>query len=159
MTLRIAIGQGQLGQFQKKLGPELRAARLRALHAVGKAGVRMLAFATKDVKDLGSYGAGWRYKAAFTKLYFFNATRHALFVEKGRRAGAAMPPLAPIRAWALRHGLPAKAAWPIAKRIAERGIRARPALLRPDIQKSLRQVYGAAMLGAMGEAARKAAGK
>jgi hypothetical protein len=152
----IEIKMGDLGKFEGRLGKELRAAQLRAMHKVGKAGVRMLAFASANVKDLGTYQTGWRYQAAFTRLYFRNTAKHAVFVERGRRAGAPMPPLAPIRAWALRHGLPASAAWPIAKKIAKRGIAPRPTLFRPQIQQTITQVWKAAMSASVVEAARRA---
>lgn len=157
MTVRVVIGQGQLGKKEARFGRELRSERLRAMHAVGRAGVRMLAFASRDIKDRGSFQVGWRYQAAFTRLEFFNKERHALFVERGRQPGGKMPPLAPIRAWVARRGLPARMAWPIARKIAAKGIRARPVLERADLQKTLRQVYGAAMIGAVNAAARRAA--
>lgn len=152
----IDLKLGDLGKFEGRFAKELRAAQQRAMHQVGKAAVRMLAFASKDVKDFGTYQTGWRYQAAFTRLYIRNVAGHAVFVERGRRAGATMPPLAPIRAWALRHGMPAAAAWPIARAIARRGIPARPTLFRPDIQKSIKEVWAAAMHGAVSDAARRA---
>lgn len=152
----IQIQVGQLGKFEGRYAKELRAAQQRAMHAVGKAAVRMLAFASTDVKDLGTYQVGWRYQAAFTRLYLKNVSGHAVFVEKGRRAGATMPPIAPIRAWALRHGMPAGAAYPIARAIARRGIPARPTLFRPDISKSIEQVWTSAMYSAISDAARRA---
>jgi hypothetical protein len=152
----IEIKAGQLGKFEGRFARELKNAQLRAMHAVGKAAVRMLAFASKDIKDLGTYQVGWRYQAAFTKLFLRNIAAHAVNVERGRRAGAAMPPLAPIRAWALRHGMSASAAWPIARAIARRGIPARPVLLKPENQRSIKQVWQAAMKGAVGDAARRA---
>lgn len=152
----IQIKAGELGKFEQRLGRELRAAQLRAMHAVGKAAVRMLAFASRNVKDLGTYQTSWRYQAAFTRLYVRNVAAHAIYVERGRRAGARMPPLAPIRAWAVRHGMSPSAAWPIARAIAARGIAARPTLFRPDVQKGIRQTWRAAMIGAMSDAARRA---
>lgn len=152
----IQIKAGELGKFEGRFAKELKAAQLRAMHQVGKAAVRMLAFASKDVKDFGTYQTGWRYQAAFTRLYLKNISAHSIFVEKGRRPGAPMPPLAPIRAWAVRHGLPPGAAWPIARKIAQRGILARPTLFRPDIQKSIQQVWTAAMHSAVTDAVRRA---
>jgi hypothetical protein len=152
----IQIKAGELGKFEGRFAKELKQAQMRAMHQVGKAAVRMLAFASKDVKDFGSYQTGWRYQAAFTRLYLKNIVPHAVFVERGRRAGAAMPPIAPIRAWAIRHGMPASAAWPIARNIARRGIRPRPTLFRPDVQKSIQQVWTSAMSSAVNDAARRA---
>lgn len=43
-------------------------------------------------------------------------------VEGGRRAGAAMPPPAALLPWVRRAGLPAEAAFPIARAIGQRGI-------------------------------------
>jgi hypothetical protein len=152
----IEIRAGQLGKFEKALSKEIRAAQLRAMHAVGKAAVRMLAFASKNVKDFGTYQTGWRYSAAFTRLDIRNISPHAVFVERGRRPGATPPPIAPIRAWAVRHGMAPGAAYAIAKNIGRRGIPARPTLYRPDIQRTIQQTWKAAMRGVMADAAKKA---
>jgi hypothetical protein len=147
---------GEMGKFHERYSRELASARLRAMHKVGKAAVRMLHFASREIKDLGTYQTGWRYQTAFNKLYIRNVKAHAVFVERGRRAGAAQPPIAPIRAWALRRGLPASAAWPIARAIARRGIPARPVLLDPKIERGILSAYRAAMAGALTDAARRA---
>ncbi len=154
--IRTTITAQQLGRREKRLGPELQKAQLRALHAVGKQAVALLHFQSAAIKDLGTYQTSWRYQAAFNRLYVDNISKHARNVEKGRRPGARMPPIAPIRAWAQRRGLPARAAWGIAKNIARRGIKARPVLLRPDIQRGLHSVWERAMFGVVGDAAREA---
>lgn len=155
--LRIVIKPGELGKFEQRLGRELKAARLRALHAVGQQATRMLAFASRPIKDLGSFGAGWRYQAAFDRLHLFNTAPHAVYVEGGRRPGAKMPPLDPIRAWVLRHGMPASAAWPVARKIARDGIKARPVLTDPKMQRGIQSALTLAFEAALAEAARRAA--
>lgn len=156
VKLQQVIKPGQLGKFEGRLAKNLRTARLKALHDVGRSTTRMLAFASKGIKDLGTYGAGWRYKAAFDRLYLSNAAAHAIYVERGRRPGSSMPPLAPIRAWALRHGMQASAAWPIAKKIAERGIAPRPVLLNPTIMRGIQSTLEVALASALADAASKA---
>lgn len=49
-------------------------------------------------------------------------------VNFGRRAGAAMPPVAAITPWVTSHGMPAEAAFPVARAIGRRGIPAKPFL-------------------------------
>lgn len=51
------------------------------------------------------------------------AADYAPVMEFGRRPGAKPPPVEPIREWARRHGLPEKAAFPIARSIGRKGIR------------------------------------
>lgn len=58
---------------------------------------------------------------------------YAPFVEKGRGPGR-MPPIEPLRLWALRVIGDPDAAYPIAKKIAERGTKAQP-FLRPSHQR------------------------
>jgi hypothetical protein len=152
----IQIKLGDLGKFEGRFARELQRARLSAMHAVGRSAVRMLAFASKDVKDLGTYQTGWRYQAAFTRLYLRNVAPHAIFVEKGRRPGATPPPIGPIRAWAVRHGMPPGSAYAIAKAIGRRGIKARPTLFKPQNQLAIQQTWNAAMKGAVSVAARRA---
>jgi hypothetical protein len=51
------------------------------------------------------------------------ASQYAVVVHEGRRAGARMPPVDVIRAWAQRHGIDPGAAFPIARAIGRRGTR------------------------------------
>jgi hypothetical protein len=54
---------------------------------------------------------------------------YAPFVHNGRRAGR-MPPDAPIRGWARRHGIPEEAVFPIRRAIGRRGTTGDKALTR-----------------------------
>lgn len=54
--------------------------------------------------------------------------RYGGWVHDGRKPGGKFPPLAPIKAWAKRHGMPESAAFPIARKIAQKGIKERPFL-------------------------------
>lgn len=66
--------------------------------------------------------------------------------EFGRRAGAAMPPLAPIAAWLRRHGRSPALAFVVARAIGRRGIpaqsfmRAAKAKLLPEARRDFDQV-------------------
>jgi HK97 gp10 family phage protein len=55
-----------------------------------------------------------------------STSRHAPYVEFGTRPH--FPPLEPIRQWCISRGLPASAAFPVARKIAERGTPERPFL-------------------------------
>lgn len=45
-------------------------------------------------------------------------------LEEGRRAGARMPPVEAIRPWVVRHGMPAEAAFLVARAIGQHGLKA-----------------------------------
>ena len=60
---------------------------------------------------------------------------YAEVVEKGRRAGAPMPPPAALEPWARRHGIPAGAVYAVALAIRRRGIPARP-YLAPALERN-----------------------
>jgi hypothetical protein len=50
----------------------------------------------------------------------------SIFVERGRRIGAKMPPGGVLLGWMARHGIPARAQFVVRRAIARRGIPARP---------------------------------
>lgn len=50
-------------------------------------------------------------------------------VEKGRRSGAPMPPPGALLGWMRRHGIPAEDEYIVRRRIAAKGIAARPYLV------------------------------
>jgi hypothetical protein len=97
--------------------------------------------------DRGTLRDGWTI-TRFQNQYAFGVriggAAHAIFAEDGRRAGARMPPLDVIRDWVQRHGMPASAAYPVARAIAERGIQPTPivepalAELRPKVLAALK---------------------
>lgn len=55
----------------------------------------------------------------------FEMADYGVYVDGGRRPGG-FPPLERIREWCRVKGIPVRAAYPIARRIAEEGIAARP---------------------------------
>ena len=64
---------------------------------------------------------------------------YGVVVEKGRRPGAAMPPDAPLRRWGRRHGFSDQAIFNLRRKIAERGIPARP-YLNPALEARKGQI-------------------
>lgn len=61
---------------------------------------------------------------------------YSVNIQRGREAGARMPPDAPIREWAGRHGIPLSLVFVIRRAISVRGIKARP-VFEPAYQASL----------------------
>jgi hypothetical protein len=59
----------------------------------------------------------------------YTVSDHAIWVVRGRTAGARYPPPAPIKAWAARHGI--SQYFPISRAIAERGIKPKPFIEKP----------------------------
>lgn len=57
------------------------------------------------------------------------SVRYGIYVERGRRARRRAPPVAALRGWASRHGIPHGALYIIAKRIGQRGIPPAPFLI------------------------------
>jgi hypothetical protein len=49
-----------------------------------------------------------------------------IVIEKGRRPGRPAPPIAALRPWARRHGIPESALFVVARSIGRKGIKARP---------------------------------
>lgn len=76
----------------------------------------------------------------------FTMADHGVYVDRGRRPGR-FPPLEAIREWARIKGIPESAAFPIARRIAEEGIAARPFFsstveeTRPQFLEELEAAY------------------
>jgi hypothetical protein len=65
--------------------------------------------------------------------------QYYIYIEKGRRAGAPMPPIDAILKWMARKGIGSGSnknsiAWAISKSIAQNGIRGRPFLERSEDQ-------------------------
>ena len=64
-----------------------------------------------------------------------SSASHAPVVEYGRRPGGKFPPLIELQQWCRRHGLPMKAAFPIARKIQIYGLPPRP-FWRPSVEKA-----------------------
>ncbi len=60
----------------------------------------------------------------------FTYADYGKFVDKGRRPGAAPPPISKIKKWCQLKGIPEKAAFPIAKKIGRFGIKPVPFLFK-----------------------------
>lgn len=141
MAVVIQVDMRKLGKFERQLssrmGPALSAAIARAAIEI-QADARSLALREK-IYDRGRFYSGLR---VVTKGQYgitaYNTAKHSIFVEGGRRPGARMPPKAAILAWVLRHGMPASAWWPVARKIAQRGIKPRKVLTQPTFQKRAR---------------------
>lgn len=104
---------------------------LKTLNAIGADMVKEM---RGKVKLNKSYASGWLYQSF--KSYAMKKTNgqfaleidyvyYGLFVDQGRRPGK-FPPLDDIRQWCRLKGIPEDAAYPIAKKIAERGYKAKP---------------------------------
>ncbi len=103
-------------------GREVPAACVEALREAGD----MLAgpviqheIAAAKAVDLGQYAASWSSKPVPGGCDVSSSAPQAVWIERGRGPGPV--PLAPIKAWAARHGMDESAAYPIAKKIAESG--------------------------------------
>lgn len=142
-TMHIPLAQ--YGQHQARVAAGMRGAMERALARAGAQGVGLLRSATRarGIRDLGGFERGWAVRqSSWQQLRFYNSSPYAPFVENGRRAGARMPPPAALVPWVERHfgvtGAAARGlAFVIARRIAQRGIRARRVLTDPLVQAQL----------------------
>lgn len=100
----------------RRLGDELRRLEREAPKAVERGmreGSLMLRGALVQIEiakadpqpvDQGQYKGAWEGRDVPGGAIVFNLTRHAAFVERGRRPGR-MPPMSPIREWVRRKGL------------------------------------------------------
>lgn len=99
-------------------------------------GVRIV---DKMVSKLSSYGLGDSDIAKDINSYVketsegvfelvFNMPDYAIYIDKGRKPGARMPPQKPIEAWLKKKGIPLTASFPIRRSIAARGVKPKPFL-------------------------------
>lgn len=128
MSVTVKISPADLGKFERGFALRTKTIIAAGLRNAEHDVVQRLRVASARIQDQGGFYDGWRYKAGFTSAEIWNAAPHAIYVERGRRPNSTMPPLNVIMSWALRHGLPRQAAWPIARAIARRGIDPRPVL-------------------------------
>jgi len=87
--------------------------------------------AKRNLKQIDAYDTGTLYDSVDIAsdrggliVVVGTAAKQGVFVEFGTRPH--FPPLDPIRAWCVRKGLGAAAAYPVARKIAERGTPERP---------------------------------
>mgnify|MGYP001167353958 CR=1 FL=1 len=128
------------GAAPRKLAANLRLEWQRAMRSAARKMKTNLRARSRKIRDLGTFQNSWIVTATFTSVTVENRAPHWIFVESGRRAGAAMPPVAIIEAWARRKFGVSGLGWIIAKRIAEKGIAPRPVLNRLDTQARLAQI-------------------
>lgn len=90
----------------------------------------------------GTYRRSWRTASIPGGARLFNLARYADVIERGRRRGSAMPPLAAVERWAklklhLSKDEARRAAFPIARAIARRGLRGRYVMRRakPEVTR------------------------
>lgn len=160
MGIRFTITPHQLGKFEARLARHLNNASMaKVLRKAGQAACALLREASADVNYKGRYRAGWSFNIRGRKLQVTNVVAHAIYVERGRRAGARMPPIGVIRQWAVDHGMPPEAAYPIARAISERGIQGRPHLRSPMMRTRIEQLVVGELLRFRDEALRRAAGR
>jgi hypothetical protein len=126
-----------------KLAANLRLEWQRALRTAARKMKTNLKSRSRKIRDLGTFQNSWMVQAKFTEITVQNRAPHWIFVESGRRAGAAMPPVHIIESWARRKLGVAGLGYIIAKRIAERGIKPRPVLNRADTQAKLAEIVTA----------------
>lgn len=65
-----------------------------------------------------------------------NSENYLKFIESGRRPGAKLPPIEPIKEWCRIKGIPVNAAFPIAKSISLNGISPKP-LIEPSMPEGI----------------------
>ena len=139
MRTTFIIKPEQLGKFERKLAQNIRLEQVRALRIAGKRAVAYLTEKSSHIHDLMGFCTGWRVKSGFVNLEVYNAAPHAIFVEKGRRAGARPPPMDAIRPWVIRHFGTDAPTFAVARNIGIRGIAARPVMSAPETLEVLNQ--------------------
>lgn len=113
--------------------------------------------------DRGTYRRSFQAEDTPDGVLFGNVSPHAGLIEEGRRAGAPMPPLAPIAAWAQRKKIALRGksvkrqkaamriAYVIARAIARRGIPGHHIMAKVD--KQLRVLVNMAVKEALSKPA------
>lgn len=103
---------------------------------------------TGGAVNTGFYLRAWKADALVPQraVHIYNQAPYAGVIEYGRRAGARTPPREVIARWAQRKlGLPYKEAWraayPIMRAIARRGLRDRKVLFGDSTQTRLREMF------------------
>jgi hypothetical protein len=154
-TTVLKIDLAALPGFYKALGPRLAVAARRGALRGGLRGLATVQRATSNAPpanpgalgvggavNTGYYKRAWKLDALPDGARLYNQAPYAGVIEHGRRPNSAFPPLQAIEDWARRRlGLSKaeakRAAYPIAKAIAKRGLQGRKVLTSslPDITK------------------------
>lgn len=138
------LNVAQFARMLSQLGDRANGAMRRGLESGAKRAIQLMQRRTEEagIYDQGGYRRGWKSRLLSNGVEIYNDASYADVIEKGRRPGRAMPPLAVIRRWAQRRlGLSEKeakqAAFPIAAAIQERGLEGKHVLQQanPEIKR------------------------
>ena len=112
----------KLGDRRTRLGPQVRIAADPIEAMVGQLGILGARHAKDEApEDLGKLKRGIRFTFRGNRGIVESTAKHTPYVIHGRQPGT-FPPVNAILGWVGRHGMPASAAFPVARAIAERGI-------------------------------------
>jgi hypothetical protein len=138
---RYRIEPSALGKLEQGIARQMRATRIaKQLRGAGREITQYLRSRSTAVYYKGDYRTGWYGRVLRSTLTVGNKAPHFIFVEKGRRPNRRMPPVGIIREWVLTKGMKAGAAFPVARAIGKRGIKARPFFLRPTTQARMDRI-------------------
>lgn len=157
-NIRMVIKARQIGKYERALGKQMRPTYIRITKTVARNLVRLLRQKTseKGIFWRGRFYRGWSWeRVSWDRVLIYNRSDHAIFVETGRRKGR-MPPLKAIRPWARETLGDANLAWPVAKAIARRGVKARPVMSSRSFKTQSRQMIQRDVLNGLKRAARNA---
>ena len=113
-------GATQLAAGFARAETALRTAAERMIERLALAGQRPAMEATPV--DTGTARRGWMTEASGFQGRLYNDVEYVYYIDKGRSAGAAMPPAGALLAWMGRHGIPPEAEFVVRRGISERGI-------------------------------------
>ncbi len=112
----------KLSDRRTRLGPQVRIAADPIEAMVGQLGIAGARHAKNEAPDdTGKLKRGVRFTFRGNRGIVESTAKHTPYVIRGRQPGS-FPPVSAILGWVGRHGMPASAAFPVARAIAERGI-------------------------------------
>ncbi len=112
----------KLSDRRTRLGPQVRIAADPIEAMVGQLGIIGVRHAKNEAPDdTGKLKRGVRFTFRGNRGIIESTAKHTPYVIRGRQPGT-FPPVSAILGWVGRHGMPASAAFPVARAIAERGI-------------------------------------
>lgn len=112
----------KLSDRRTKLGNQVRIAADPIEAMVGQLGIAGVRHAKDEAPDdTGKIIRGIQFVFRGNRGIVESTAKHTPYVIRGRQPGT-FPPVSAILGWVGRHGMPASAAFPIARAIAERGI-------------------------------------
>lgn len=142
VSVRIRTKPGDLGKVTARMAQAVPGALRAGLRTAARNGLSSLRARTVVARkvDTKALYRGWRARPADKSVLFYNVAKNHPYVEGGRRANSAMPPVAVIEAWAQRKIGKAGLGWAIAKKIAQRGIPPTPILTGAPTLEALRRI-------------------